>query len=254
MSTEIEVHLEWKYSPKNYIEEPIQISSEGFELSISDGVALAKINPSFYEENTKIKETLTGLVESRLLAVQIMSHRDFILSKPSRSDLREDGSKNIFLEVDPIVIKMSIEPVDLVIRDKDGNIVSDSKRDRLKKQKWFAEVVDKHRNTDITLDHMLKSYQNAAKNPDNELVHLYEIRDALSSRFGKKKNAIKKLRITNKEWDIIGDIANSQPLKEGRHRGKSAGAIRPADKNELEIDRKAVANLVEKYLIYLETE
>jgi len=113
-------------------------TSEGFELSISDGVALAKINPSFYEENTKIKETLTGLVESRLLAVQIMSHRDFILSKPSRSDLREDGSKNIFLEVDPIVIKMSIEPVDLVIRDKDGNIVSDSKRDRLKKQNLYC--------------------------------------------------------------------------------------------------------------------
>ena len=254
MSTVVEVQLEWSYSPKNYIEEPIQISCEGFELSISDGVALAKITPSFYAENPRIKETLTGLVESRLLAIQIMLHRDFTLSKPSRSDLRDDGNKNIFLEVDPIVIKTSVGPVDLVIRDKDGNIVSDSKRDRLKKQKWFAEVVDKYRDADSALDHMLKSYQNAVKDPDNELVHLYEIRDALSSRFGKKKNAIKKLRITNKEWNIIGDLSNSQPLKEGRHRGKSAGAIRPAENNELETARKAGANLVEKYLIYLETE
>lgn len=254
MSTVVEVQSEWKYTPESYIEEPIQISGEGFELSISDGVALAKINPSFYEENPEIGETLTGLIESRLLAVQIMSHGDFTLSKPSRSDLREDGSKNIFLEVDPIVIKMSVGTVDLVIRDKDGNIVSDSKRDRLKKQKWFAETVNKHRDVDSTLDQMLKSYQNAVKDPDNELVHLYEIRDALPIRFGNRKNAIKHLGLTNKEWKIIGDLANNRPLKEGRHRGKSAGALRPAEKNELEKARKAVANLVEKYLIYLETE
>jgi hypothetical protein len=82
---------------------------------------------------------------------------------------------------------------------------------------------------------------------------LYEIRDALSARFGKQKNAIKHLNIANKEWDIIGDLANHQPLEEGRHRGEFTGALRPAEKYELEMARKAVSNLVEKYLIYLET-
>ena len=183
-----------------------------------------------------------------------MSHRDFTLSKPSRNDLRNDGTKNIFLEAEPIVMKVSIGSVDLVVRDKDGNIVSDLKQERLDKQKWFSETVAKYRGVDSTLDQMLKSYQMAVKDPKNELVHLYEIRDALSTRFGMKKKAMKYLCISNKEWDIIGNLANFQPLEEGRHRGKAAGTLRPAENHELEMARKSASNLVEKYLIFLEAK
>lgn len=253
-STVVKVQLEWKYTPESYIEEPIRIKEEGFELSISDGVALARIEPSFHSQHSYIKEYLTGLIESRLLAVQIMFHGDFTLNKPSRSDLKRDGTKNIFLEVDPIVLKMSVGSVDFVVRDKDGNIVSDTKRDRLDKQKWFAKTVDKYRGVDSTLDQMLRSYQMAVKDPKNELIHLYEIRDAFSARFGKKKNAIKHLDITNHDWNIIGDFANIQPFEEGRHRGKSVGALRPAEKHELAMARKSVSYLVEKYLVFLEAE
>ncbi len=248
----VEVQLEWKYTPKNYFEEPIHIIDERFELSISDGVAFAKIEPLFYSQHPEINEYLTRLIETRLQAVQLISHRDFILNKPSRSELRNDGTKNTFLEVEPIVMKVSIKPVDLMVRDKDGNIVSDSKKERLDKQRWFSETVAKYRSIDSTLDQMLKSYQMAVKDPKNELVHLYEIRDALSARFGKKKNAMKQLYITNKEWDIIGDLANSQPLEEGRHRGKAVGKLRSAENHELDIARKSASNMVEKYLIFLE--
>ncbi len=60
---------------------------------------------------------------------------------------------------------MSIESVDLVVRDKGGNIVSDTKRDRLNKQKCFSETLVKYRGLDKTLDQMLKSYQMAVKDP-----------------------------------------------------------------------------------------
>jgi hypothetical protein len=165
MSAVVEVQLEWKYMPASYIEEPIQIIDENFKLSIAGGIALARVAPSFYAENPEIKEYLSGLIESRLHAVQIMSYGDFTLNKPSRSDLRKDGSKNIFMEVESAVMMMSTGSVDLVIRDKDGNIVSDSKRDRLDKQKWFAAKVDKYRGVDNTLDQMLKSYQMAERIP-----------------------------------------------------------------------------------------
>lgn len=99
---------------------------------------------------------------------------------------------------------------------------------------------------------MLKSYQMAVKDPNNELVYLYEVRDALLSKFSKKKNAINRLGITQAEWDTIGNLANNPPLKQGRHRGKSAGYLRDAELSELEVARKATANLIEKYLVYLE--
>ena len=112
MNKVVEVQLEWKYEPEGFIEEPIQISRDGYELSISSGIALARIAPSFYDAHPKLKGHLTSLIESRLRAVQIMSHKEFTLSKPSRSDLRENGKRNVFLEVEPMLSKVSFGPVD----------------------------------------------------------------------------------------------------------------------------------------------
>lgn len=45
MSKVVEVHLEWKYTPSNYLEQPIKISKPGIHLEISGGVAVAHIEP-----------------------------------------------------------------------------------------------------------------------------------------------------------------------------------------------------------------
>lgn len=252
MSKVVTVLLEWKYSPETYLEEPIVISLEGAVLEIKDGLAIAKIDPDLYHAGSFIREELTKKIESRFHAVQIMTHKDFELSKPSRTDIREDGRKGHFLEVESCVMTMSVGTVDLIVKDKDGNVVSDTKRERLDKQKHFAALVDKHRNSDATLDQMLTSYQKSVKDPDNELVHLYEIRDSLSERFVSKKSATEELGVTSHEWDEIGELANSLPLKQGRHRGKAVGALRDAEQAELEKARRSVAYLIEKYLEYLD--
>jgi hypothetical protein len=251
----VEIQLEWKYTPESYLEESILINGQGYELSISDGIAFAKIDPSVHSQNPKIKENLSRLIENRLQAVQIITHRDFSLDKPRRFDLRKDGKKNIFLEIaSPEIWCFSMQPLDLVQRDKNGNILSDTKQERRDKQKWLSEAITKYRVVDFTLDQMLKSYQMSVKDPRNELVHLYEIRDALSAKFGKRKNAQKRLGINNKEWEVLGDLANIEPLEVGRHRGKATGILRPATTHELEIARKNASNLIEKYLTFLEAD
>lgn len=252
MTKVVEINLEWKYTPSNYLEQPISISKLGVQLEISNGIAIARIEPATFENNSLISNDLTKMIENRLYAVQVLTHKNYSLSKPSRSDLREDGKRNIFLEVDPIEIKISLGTPDLIISDKNGKIISDTKQERLNKEKWFSEKLDRYRASDIMLEHILKSYQMSVKDSDNEFVYLYEIRDALSSKFGNQENAIKNLGINKKEWDAIGILANTKPLKQGRHRGKSAGVLRAADSVELEESRKAASNLIEKYLIYLE--
>lgn len=253
MNKVVTVQLEWKYSPESYLEEPISIPFEGGHLELKDGVAIAIIDPETYHADNSIREVLTRQIESRLHAVQIMTHKKFELSKPSRTDIREDGKKNHFLEVKSCVITTGVGTVDLVVKDKYGNIESDTKRERLDKQKRVASLLDKYRYCDATLDQMLKSYQNSVKDPDDELVHLYEIRDALSERFGSQINAIQQLSITSAEWNEIGKLANGPPLKQGRHRGKAVGALRNAEIAELEKARTYVVYLIEKYLHYLET-
>lgn len=252
MNNITEIQLEYKYTPEGYFEEPISIKENEFTISINNGVALAKIPPSHYDKVEKIKNRITQIIENRFQAVQIMSHRDYDLSKACRSDIREDGGKNIFLEVDSAVIAVSSCSADIIITDKDGNVKVDTKKERLSKQEWFSETVSKHRKSDNCLDQMLNSYQMAVKDKKNELIHLYEVRDALSARFGSKQKAILKTGISTKDWDTIGKLANHFPIEQGRHRGKSAGVLRPASRDELDTARKIISNFVEKYLIYLE--
>jgi len=71
---------------------------------------------------------------------------------------------------------------DFRVTDKDGNVIADSKRDRLEKKKSLAELIASHRPKDTLLAALLRSHDAAVHDPNNELVH-YEIRDALHSKF-----------------------------------------------------------------------
>jgi hypothetical protein len=254
MSKVVSVLLEWRYVPESYLEEPISISFEGYSLEIKDGIAVAKIDPPLYNSDGSIWKDLTHEIESRLVAVQLLTHHAYELSKPSRTDVREDGTRHCFLESeDCAVLSPFSGTADIIVRNKSGDIVRDTKRKRLDKQKHLALLVKKHRNLDATLDHVLNSHQKSTKDSDNELVHLYEAREAIGKRFGSKKSATRSLKITNADWDRIGELANALPLKQGRHRGQSVGTLRDATGRELEEGHQLVKCLIEKYLEYLET-
>jgi hypothetical protein len=252
MSPVVSIELEWNYTPLNYLEEPINLVYDGVSLDIQNGKVLAKITPEQFEQNSTIKEDLHHLVKSRFHAVQIFNHKDFELSSPSRTDLREDGKKHHYLQVNSVTFAMTSSSVDLVVKDKNGNIKSDTKRDRLERQNSYADILEKYRKTDPTLLQLFSSYQMSVKDPDNEFVHLYEVRDALVTRFSSKKIALRELNITLNQWDEIGKLANTLPLKQGRHRGRMPGLLRNANSFELEQGRKSAVNLIEKYLEYLE--
>ena len=99
---------------------------------------------------------------------------------------------------------------------------------------------------------MLKSYDSAVSDPNDEFVHLHEIREAVSKKFRNEKNAKSKLNITKTEWSDFGLITCTKPLLQGRHRGKNAGNLRQASLSELETVRKIAFKIIENYLIYLE--
>lgn len=249
-----QIVIEWNYEPKDYFEEGIVIKYDDFEIAMNSGLAETMIGPKYLDKINNLVNELNEDLESRFLAVQVMTHEPYKLSKPSRYDLREDGRKNIYLQVDPMVCKTSIGTVDLVIRDPNGNIVSDTKQERIDKKKKFAESAAKFRKKDQILDQMLRSYSASVSDPKNELVHLYEVRDSASTRFRKDSNARKELNITSDEWNTLGRLANYKPLKQGRHRGQNPGALRDAEKSELEQARKITAKIVENYMCYLEKE
>jgi len=99
---------------------------------------------------------------------------------------------------------------------------------------------------------LLASYTAAVNDPANELVYLYEIRDALSKRFKDDTSAREAMGLSRSEWSRLGQLANNDPLIQGRHRGKSFGALREASDEELSEARNIARKLVEAYLFYLE--
>ena len=105
---------------------------------------------------------------------------------------------------------------------------------------------------DELLPVLLQSYDAAVKDPCNELVHLYEIRDALVNKFGHEANAKAALAITNTTWSRFGQLCNDEPLNQGRHRGKKAReGLRDARTDELSEARDIARTMVEAYSRYL---
>ncbi len=173
-------------------------------MTIANGKAEARIDAEVFDRDPAIRKALHDGLNDRLLGAQLLTHQPYTLSKSSMVRVDTDGKRNIFLEMHSIVGVASMT-ADLILMDKDGNVVTDTRKDRIEKKKTVAELIQQHRATNPWLDALLKSYQTSVKDPDNELVHLFEIRDALIKKFGDGDAVRAKLSITRGEWSRFGN-------------------------------------------------
>jgi hypothetical protein len=246
------VVLEWTFSPSDYFEEAIVIERDTYTMTIDNGKVEARIDPAAYDQEHRMRDELHDALNDHFLGVQLLTHKPYELSKASMYRLHPDGRRDVTVFPEPCVSTMSVGTPDIVVKDKDGNIISDSRRDRIEKKKELAELAEKYRSQDQVLASILVSYKMAVNDPGNELVHLYEIRDALSARFGEEIAARTALAISDAKWKRLGQLANSDPLRQGRHRGRKVGELRDATESELKEARSIARNLIEAYLDYLE--
>jgi hypothetical protein len=207
--------LEWDFSPPDYFEEPIEISRHDYIVIIADGKVQAKIDSSVYEADPSMRQRLHDALNDRFLGVQLLSDRAYQLSKPTMTRVHPDERRDFFVEPEPERLKISDNLVDVRITDRHGNVISDSRQDRIEKKKSLAELVARYRSTDGLLDSLFRSYDAAVHDPNNELVHLYEIRDALFMRFGGEPAPRAAVGISSSQWSRIGHLCNSEPLRQG---------------------------------------
>ena len=245
------VLLKWEFSPPDYFEEELTLEYDDCQLVIKEGKVEARIDPSLYDQNDKMRNSLYEFLNSRFSGVELYSHKPYKLSEASETRLHADGRKDVVIHAKTSIISISSLTADIIICDKNGNIISDSKRDRIQKKQEFAQLVGDFSSGDLVATSLMTSYKAAVSDPDNELVHLYEIRDALSKYFLGEKLARKVLNLTKDDWSYLGRLANDEPLIQGRHRGRSIGGLRNATEKELEYARNIARKFVEAYLIYL---
>jgi hypothetical protein len=246
------VVLEWTYAPPDFFEQQTTITDDDYMVTIANGKVEARIDSAVFDQKPSLKEALTDLLIDHFWGTQLADHRTYDLSPGSLSRVYSDGRRDVTVNIPTEVIRITEWPVDVVITDGNENIVGDSRRDRLGRKKDLAELVRASRPKDKLVASLLQSYKASIDDPGNELMHLYEIRDALQKRFGGQKAAYAALGLSRRDWSRLGRLANDEPLRQGRHRGKKMGQLRDATPDELKEAQEIAVAMIEGYLKYVQ--
>jgi hypothetical protein len=181
MSKNTKIILDWNYSPKDFFEKKTEIDTNQYEMVIDNGKITVTLDGETYDDNPSIREQLNSFLEDRFLGAQLVNRKPYELSKSSLCRIFPDGKKNYEASVETLGVVVSVGTLDVIAKDAEGNIISDSKQDRINKQERFAELSAKYRRLDTTAEGILVSFDKAVRDSVNELVHLYEIIDALKT-------------------------------------------------------------------------
>jgi hypothetical protein len=245
--------FEWTFSPSNYFGERVVVKQDNYEMTIADGRVTARINSTFYDDNPSIRNRMEQSLIGRFQGIQLVSHRTYELQKTSHTRIHDDGNVEVTVERHLTVLALPRVEIHTKVTDQDGNIISDSKRDQVQQMLTISELAAKHRGKNSWAGAMLTSFENAVRHPQSELVHLYEIPDALSTCFVGKHPAIKALGIKESDWSRLSRICNEEPLRQGRHRGKMVQRpLRDVTEAELSEARSIAKSFVIAYLKYLD--
>ena len=248
-----EVRLEWQYTPPDYFEEPHSFEHDGTQIEIADGCITARLRASPYVREQGSRDEIEEELANRFLGAQLINYKPYKISGPREVRTNPDGSQHVTVHLKAMSLIVTAGHLDSQKIDADGNIIKDTRAERIERRLGLSERVAKHAPHDVTLHGMLQSHRRAVSDPDNELISLYEIRDALQKRFAGEKSARQATGGSLNNWKRLGYLANTAPVRQGRHRGQHSGdELRDATEEELSQARAIALNMIEGYLNYLE--
>jgi len=249
--------MEWTFTPVDFFEEPLSITTADYTLEAHNGKASATLKPSTLEPNKAIYARIHQHLLAHFIGILVVSHKTFDLSEYITVRIHSDGRRvrHITLRAGSGTFRISAGTVDFKVTDAAGKTIADTRADRIASQRRLGELTDRHRDDDVA-NAILASYKSAVNDPPNELVFLYEIRDTLEAKFhGEKKDACSQLGISQSDWNRLSALANNQPLTQSRHRGchraRQAGQLRDPTPSELLQARSIALRMIKAYLAYL---
>jgi hypothetical protein len=239
--------VEWAYEPSSFFEGSMIFSEEKYNIKLENGLVHVTLatpqNPVSSELLNEIKERL----EVIFMARGLYTHKTFKIKGYSINQIRQDGSKDAQIIIGNGVMAIGCTfQADIITKDKDGKVIYDSKAVRIAEQFEQIEFILKRTGKSDQIKSLLDSYSRAVFDPADELVHLYEIREALSKELGGEENAVRMLGISKNRWKRLGILANIEPLEQGRHRGKHE-VRRAASNQEIQEARDIARELITLY-------
>lgn len=236
--------LEWIYEPADFFEAPYRREAADFDLLVEGGRAIASVTVPVDPVPKDLEERVRTLLESIFLVRQLQLHTNYKLEGP-RIYQHSSSRKNVSVRVGAASVMLMAGQIDLIVRDAAGNTVRDSRAERIAQHNSSLDQLAPKLQHSAILRGLFDSYSRSIADPDDELVHLYEVRDALSRHYGGEQAARDALAIGKREWQRLGILANVEPLEQSRHRGKHSYGRRPATDAELDEAR----NLARQWII-----
>ena len=238
------VELEWVYQPADFFEVAYSYSNPDFQVTIEDGLGVAILTTPSEPVSPALQQQIVDCMAGIFLTRQLQTHREFDLGLP-RVHVHRDGitTSSKGFTIDGIFAEAI--PMDVITTDADGN-VRDTRAERIARHTATLNLFATKLSRGSVLRRMLESYSHAVKDPSDEWIHLYEIRDALATHYTSHRKARAALGIGQDEWDRVGVLANVEPILQGRHRGHHDN-LRPATREELAEVRQAVRRWIETF-------
>ena len=234
----------WGYWPADLFEAPYRCQEAEFDLLIEAGKAVATLRVAQDPVEARLVEDIQQLVENLCAFRQVQVHREY---KVEGHSIHQCAGERKSLTVCPpgfaAATRLGVPGVDTTARDAAGNLVRDTKAERIAKDTLELDLSVAKRASPL-LRSAMESYGRAVSDPSNELVCLYEVRDLLAKHYDGEDKARKALNITAKDWARLCRLANDAPIEQGRHRGKHAADLRPATDSELQEAREIVCRWI----------
>lgn len=243
--------LHWTFEPIDVFEESTELTCENQIFVIDRGAVTVQVPTTTSGAYEELGNQYHQMLDAAFLGAQLCNHRPYNLSRPGIVRITEDGIRHqISIPQAGGLTFGGSAVVDILERAPDGSVLVDTKRDRITARNALALRVAEQF-ADSIVSALVRSYAAAVNDPGNELVHLYEIREALSKRFGGDREARDALGIPAGNWSTLGKLSNYEPLRQGRHRGQHPTQLREATEQELTDARKLARDMVERYLSFL---
>jgi hypothetical protein len=242
----VKTDLEWGYEPADFFEAEYAGSLTHGQVLADRGRAVVTLAVAADPVPAPILDGTADEVRALFLAQQLVVRRMFELRRPTITQHEADGGLGITVSLADLAVQANAPTGEAIITHPDGT-VTDTRAERIASDAAFVAALAPKLVQSPVLRAMVESYGHAVRDPANELVHLYEVRDAAAKHYGSDRRARKALGVTHAEWQTLGRLANSEPLRESRHRGQHPAGTRPATDEELTAARTVARRIIEAF-------
>lgn len=228
--------FEWKYEPDDFFEAPLVFQLVNGKLSVEAGKAVYTLTNAIDPVKSAFRESIIGEVERVFKLHQISTHEAYAIGRLKIIQHKDDGRRNTEI----------LTGFDAILKVKAGGSEAEKEK-RIESHTAFIDALLPKLGQSATLRKMVESYSRAVQDPDDELVHLFEICEAAKQYFGNESAARSALGISKKKWGLLAIPANDENIRQGRHRGKREEELRDATSEELAKARYMAKHIITEF-------